>query len=310
MSITKRTFPTWTAPFVGLAAGGCIGLRVLGQFPQSPWVPLAGGAILGFLAGMVILIRDLLPPARGPRARRGSGPLITPGKPSNSGGKQVGHGRVHIARQNMPRIVALNGMPALLAECRHNFGPPGRPLSFWDRLTYLRIPRPAWCVSSDQMTQFFRGKNRLLREGEVLWGHIIQANALIYHPGRQNVGGELVYPAATSEQVDHVQLAAIAGQLFSLKGTEPNDPELTAIARYLTDERIRVFGWKVPRSLSGGLNCAISTTFFARHHLPRRKLCCPLLPVIACPPTPQLAMPLPSRYWPRELIEWWSAQSL
>ncbi|MEZ6106522.1 MAG: hypothetical protein R3B96_10500 [Pirellulaceae bacterium] len=51
------------------------------------------------------------------------------------------------------------------------------------------------------------------------------------------------------------------------------------------------------------IRCRISSTYFVRHHLPRRQLCSTLMPVIVSPQrhidtTPQV-------YWPPELVQWW-----
>ncbi|HEX5445823.1 MAG TPA: hypothetical protein VFW87_18495 [Pirellulales bacterium] len=95
-------------------------------------------------------------------------------------------------------------------------------------------------------------------------------------------------------------------QLYSLKGSAPEDPELAPIATYLTDEMIRVFGLPVPKTISPNLPCRIFTTFFVRKHLPLRRLCTPLLPIVANPSEPYVAMPLPARFWPQPLVDGWS----
>lgn len=197
-------------------------------------------------------------------------------------------------------------MEKSLQACRENFGPPGRTFSFWERLFYLRVKRPRWCSDDDELSTFFRHKDRLLENGVVVWGHIVQANRLLFSPGRDNCPGEVVYVPNTKTVVDPEELSAVASKLFDLKGTEPDDPGLASFARYLTDEMIRVYGLRVPSSVSPRLTCAVSTVFFARHHLPERRLCSPLLPIIVNLEKPRVVMPLPARYWPAKLIQWWS----
>lgn len=193
-------------------------------------------------------------------------------------------------------------------ECIENFGPAPRRQSWWDRLTYLRVPRPRWLPanSSDGLSTLFQNLHTLFTEGTVVWGHIIQANSLLFAPGADDCPGELVYSLADTRRVDPEDLGQVAHQLYTLKGTEPEDPELAPIANYLTDEMIRVFGLSVPRTISPNLPCRISTTFFARKHLPQRRLCTSLLPIVVHPREPYVAMPLPSRYWPQPLVDWWS----
>lgn len=196
-------------------------------------------------------------------------------------------------------------MQKALDECRTNFGPPGRAFSFWERLSYLRIKCPSWCSDTDDLTIFFRHKDRLLENGEVVWGHIVQANSLLFSPGKDNCPGEMVYVPNPKAVVDPQELATVASRLFDLKGTEPGDPGLASIANYITDERIRVYGLRVPSAVSPRLTCAVSTVFFARHHLPQRQLCSPLMPIIISVEKPRVVMPLPARYWPEELVQWW-----
>lgn len=199
-------------------------------------------------------------------------------------------------------------MPNPIHECIENFGLAPRRLSLWDRLTYFRIPRPRWLPanSSDGLSTLFQNLHTLFTEGTVVWGHIIQANALLFQPGLDDCPGELVYSLADARRVDPDDLGQVAHQLYSLKGSAPEDPELAPIATYLTDEMIRVFGLPVPKTISPNLPCRISTTFFVRKHLPLRRLCTPLLPIVVNPSEPYVAMPLPARFWPQPLIDWWS----
>jgi len=163
-----------------------------------------------------------------------------------------------------------------------------------------------WLSPGDKMATLFRNTNPLFRDGVVVWGHVIQANQLMFQPGSENCPGEVVYSLAESHQVDPDTLAQVARDLFSLKGTHPNHPELNPIANYLTDEMIRVFGLPVPKVISPTLPCQISTTMFFRKHLPRQRLCSSLLPLVVNPSPPFVALPLPERYWPPELLAWWT----
>ncbi len=199
-------------------------------------------------------------------------------------------------------------MRASLRECTNNYGKAPRPLSLWDHLTYFNIPKPQWLRAdpSDRLMILFRNLHALFREGTVVWGHVIQANQLLFEKGTHNHPGEVVYSLADSNRVNPEYLQHVAHQLYLLKGTQPDEPELAPIADYLTNQRIRVFGLTVPSIISPSLRCRISTTLFVRTHLPNRRLCSPLLPIIVNPKEPYVAMPLPKRFWPDDLLEWWS----
>lgn len=199
-------------------------------------------------------------------------------------------------------------MHDLLQQCRSNFGEAPRQLSTWERLTYLRVPKPFWLWnnSSDELITLFRHTGELFRNGTVVWGHVIQANQLMFEDGLSNCSGELVYSIDDFSSVDPASLKDVAEALYDLKGTTPSHPDLVPIARYLTDEMSRVFRLPVPRSISPLVRCWISSTFFVRKHLPLRRLCAPLLPVIVNRRTPHVAILLPERYWPRRLVAWWT----
>ncbi len=198
-------------------------------------------------------------------------------------------------------------MHDVLQRCRSNFGERPRRFSLWDRFTYFRVPKPVWLIRdpTDKLMTLFRNLESLFSEGTVVWGHIIQANRLMFEHGTTNCPGELVYSIDDATRVEPGDLQEIAHALFRLKGTEPTDPKLQPIAEYLTNELIRVFGLPVPRAISPSIRCLISTTYFFRKHLPMRRLCTPLLPVVVNPNQPHVAMPLPERYWPQELVAWW-----
>jgi hypothetical protein len=202
-------------------------------------------------------------------------------------------------------------MQEVLEYCRARFGEAPRSFSLLDRLTYMRVPRPYWLLFSqdDDINTLFANDEMTYAEGRVTWGYIIQANGIMYEKGLfgrlLNCPGEVVYSLDDPASVDPGDLEQIAIALAELKGTSPEDPELSPIAEYLTAEWMRVFGLRVPTSISPQLDCRISTTFFVRKHLPRGRICAPLLPLVIYPAEPFVVMPLPARYWPEALVEWW-----
>ncbi|MEM8944501.1 MAG: hypothetical protein AAGD11_04895 [Planctomycetota bacterium] len=199
-------------------------------------------------------------------------------------------------------------MSDVLFDCMANFGNAPRKFSTWDRVTYLRVSRPAWLreFPTDKLALLFSHMSTLFREGRVVWGHIIQANALLFEEGNEDCPGEFVYSLADPNIVKPEHLQKVASSLSSLKGTKPRHPKLAPIANYLTDERIRVFGLQVPKAVSPKVMCRISTTFFVRKHLPNRRLCKPLMPLVVHTQEPYVVMPLPEKYWPEDLIAWWN----
>jgi len=198
-------------------------------------------------------------------------------------------------------------MQHLLDQCRENFGFPERSFSFWTRFSYLYTER-GWCRKTDRLSIFFDQRDDLLKHGEVVWGHIVQANERLFEGGAGDQPGEIVFPSIASVQIDPAELAEVASRLFDLRETGPFSGQLAEIVDHLNDEYHRVFGMPVPDELSPQFQSMMSTSMIARRHLPRRRLCCPLLPIIASPREPRIVMPLPSRYWPKELVHWWTHQ--
>jgi hypothetical protein len=159
----------------------------------------------------------------------------------------------------------------------------------------------------DELKTLFRNFRNLRRNGQVVWGHIIQANSLLFSPGHGDLPAEVVYSLDDSNPIAPDKLGAVAQTLFSLKHTEPKGPELASIADYLTNELIRVFGKPVPSMISGRAKCHISTIYVVRKHLPKPRQCLQqsLLPIVVHPQPPHVCLVLPSRYWPDKLVNWW-----
>jgi len=199
------------------------------------------------------------------------------------------------------------GSRDIIDACEENFGRGSREFSFWKRLTYLRVPKPFWLYldKSDKLMTLFEHVDDLLREGVIVMGHIIQVNQWMFSRGMLNCPGEVIYSLTDRYRVDPMYLGEVAHALHELKGTEPADRELAPIAEYLTDELIRVFGLVVPAKVSPDFRCQISTTLFVRKHLQKKRVCAPLLPMLVSPREPNVAMPLPAKYWPRNLVAWW-----
>ena len=200
-------------------------------------------------------------------------------------------------------------MHDVLQQCVQNFKLAPRHISLWDRLWYLRIAKPFWLSKdpTDKLAVHFEHINQLLSDGVVVWAYLIQANSMLFEKGPWDLPGEVVYCIEDTRRADPLKLQQVARKLGQLKGTQPNTPDLSRIAEYLTDELIRVFGLPVPESISPDLKCRISTTYFVRKHLPLRKLCNPLIPFLVHPTNPFVATSLPARYWPPELTKWWTS---
>lgn len=202
-------------------------------------------------------------------------------------------------------------MEHLLQQCTQRFGRVPRRFWPWTR-GYMNIPDPFWLKDfpKEELGKVFKYAPNVFATGRVVWGHIIQANALLYREGDDDCPGELVYSFDSLEQGESYEeyLGDVAHDLYGLKGTHPKQPELATIAEYLTNERIRVFGLEVPPVISPTYSCQISTTYFVRKHLPGRRLIKMFLPIVVQTKAPYVALVLPERYWPQELLDWWTSR--
>lgn len=179
-------------------------------------------------------------------------------------------------------------------------------------MTYLKLTKPDWLKEYPdyEIQQIFQSGNRIFREGTVVWGHVIQANASMFEDGDVDCPGELLFSLEDPRKVDYRELQNLASRIFALKGTKPDHPELAPIADYLTDEWTRVFGLEVPRVLSPNLKCYISTTLFFRKHLPNGKLSSSLMPIVVTQSEPMVALPVPERFWPESLKKQWGPENV
>ena len=178
-----------------------------------------------------------------------------------------------------------------LAYCRQRLGDPPRRVGLWARLFHLWLPPPPGLGFHDDLTQLFYRRAELLRTGPVVWGHVVRADDPLLRPGLGNHYATVVFG--------------------TLPGSEPPLPRLREMAAALAtrDEYAgpagRACGVPVPPDLAGRCPCAVSTLWVVRRHLPGRELLRPYLPLIVLPDPPHLAMVLPARYWPADLVEHW-----
>ena len=197
-----------------------------------------------------------------------------------------------------------------LAVCAESIGKPPRRFPLWLRLSYLRIGAPEWVrLKHDDLERHFASTKLLLERGRLTWGCTVQANALLFQPGKHDCPGEVLYGTDPRASPSLEELGRIATELFDLKGTFQPDPAFANISEYLANERIRVFGLNVPSLVSGKTACAVSTVFFVRKHLPNGVLSYRWYPLLVLDAEPRTAMVLPSRYWSDALVTLWHSET-
>jgi hypothetical protein len=201
-----------------------------------------------------------------------------------------------------------------LLECRSLFGEAPRR---FDRATEKRLlVNPPWVTKlrfGDSLAQLVQNGTlrTLFRHGDVVWGHVIQANVELFEspPSEESYTfdrpGELVFSPFADGADTPLHLEEVAGHLAGLRDAPDLDAELQPWADYLLAETERVVGKRVPNRLTPAKPCFVSTTLFRRGHLPDGVLCNPILPIVVVPQQPYFAMALPRDFWPASLLEWW-----
>lgn len=172
---------------------------------------------------------------------------------------------------------------------------------------YARIDRPFWMtrpagMEADPLCRLLDDYPILLREGRVVWAHMVQANSALFEPGQDDLPAEFLYDP---EGISPAELAPVAAQLGDLKGTVPTDPALRRIAEHLTAEMTREFALPVPYAISEAHTMLMSTAMVCRKHLPNGFLNHFFVPVLISDRCPGSLMILPSRWWPAAFAAAW-----
>jgi hypothetical protein len=172
----------------------------------------------------------------------------------------------------------------------------------------MSVPAPQWAREdpSDKLNLLFKAASDVFANGIVVWGHLVQANSLLFQEGTDDCPGEVLFSLDEKRQVEPEYLQCLARMLFSMKGKPQDDPRLQRYADILADELTRSFGRPVPREINPEHDCRTSATYFMRKHLPNRRLSASLLPLVVSPREPHFALPLPAKFWPGQLVEWWN----
>ena len=192
--------------------------------------------------------------------------------------------------------------PALVPGLTGEVFEPPPPAS---RCQY-RPARP-WQIDGNRLGHVLDNVERLLREGGIVWCATVQANAALFKP-EYGIGacGDVIYDP--SGRLPPGDLAGFARAVSALKGTQPADARLKAIADHLADETGTVFGLNVPITVCPQ-PLKLSSTYFDQFFLPDGMLTLPCYPILVCDQCPGAVLPLPWQLWPQTLIRSWRRES-
>ncbi|MBX3671122.1 MAG: hypothetical protein KF778_22220 [Rhodocyclaceae bacterium] len=172
---------------------------------------------------------------------------------------------------------------------------------------YPKMRLPEW-MPRDPLMAAFVAMPALLRQGRVVWGHVVEADRALHKHGDQGAAGEVIYDPAGRASAQELQDAAARARVLRAELVQPvaavaSEGGLT-LAGHADDPSPRPMGLSVPESIS---HCGLQFTsvYFERRHLPGGKLGAGLLPVLVSEDHPGCVMVLPARWWPDALLDLW-----
>jgi Zn-dependent protease with chaperone function len=152
---------------------------------------------------------------------------------------------------------------------------------------------------------FDKEQQRLLREGQIVWAHLVMANVKLFEPGKTDFPALVVYSPDPAFDGDLEALETIANAVFALKDQPAADPDLAEFAQMIADVHTYYFSKPVPRKLAAGRTVFCSVIPVHRKHLADDYLAASWFPLLTLPCQCKHVMILPARLWDRNLVEYW-----
>ena len=187
--------------------------------------------------------------------------------------------------QSLPEVVP----PSLIP----NFGASFAKLSDEELRNYLSPGWPKW-FDHDELKRLRTDIYRLLADGRVVWGALVQANEALFDGSVSGAPLDVLYDPKGA--VPYEDLQFWARRLFDMKGKELDHPALQHYANHLQIETTRVFGWQTPVDVVPRPLLA-STTMVHVEWLPGGRLASSKLPLLIHDSIPGTVMLVPGVLW-------------
>ncbi len=180
----------------------------------------------------------------------------------------------------------------------------------WERFLYNLLTPPWWMVKGGdrRFCSLYRDRHLLLTHGQIVWGRIVQANAQLYQPGKEDRPASIVYSPDPLFNGNVGELVRIARELYELKNKTIEHPEmlnLKVFAAAITDEVEALFNVEIPNSIAANHLVYYTTTMIHRKHIPLGYLKAGWFPLVVAPQQTPATMILPCRYWCSTLLQMW-----
>ena len=165
--------------------------------------------------------------------------------------------------------------------------------------------------AGDALHDHIETQRLLLKKGTVVWAAVVQANEKLYELNNHWYPAELICSTDPHFDSHPFELENLANAVFTLKGTEPDAPELQRLAAEITDEMTRSFGDPLPtpwlNDFTNGRNIRRYSVILDRYHLPERILTERLVPVLTHAGCNNV-MVLPASNWGPKMLELWKLE--
>lgn len=167
-----------------------------------------------------------------------------------------------------------------------------------------RVSPPGWLNRNDPLYATYTDAPLLLREGDLVWGHVVQANGQLFSRGTENAPAAVLF--AEDRTFDHLvdRLLRASQQLFALRSDTAVDSEFERMRAFLTNERERAWRVPCPAEIARGQRLFVATIMIHRWWLPLRYIGVNFLPILVSERVPTVMM-LPGELWAEDLVKAW-----
>ena len=195
----------------------------------------------------------------------------------------------------------------ILSYINKKMGRTPRRFNILDKWSWFKQDKPDWLWQNDDIRISVNNWEKVFTHGKITWGHIIQANRLMFQQSTANCPGEILIWHEKTKAFDPDSFSLVAEKLYELKGYSKflDEPDEKEFANYLEDEHIRTYGMRVPESISDNLDLRVSTIFFQRRHIPDGVVKRSLFPILYLEDDPMVIVMVPYKFWPKEFLSHW-----
>lgn len=178
-------------------------------------------------------------------------------------------------------------------------------MGFFEKRKF-RIKPPLWIkMTRSRLGEIYKDNELLRTEGKVVWGHIIQANQLLFDPeAKENCPAAALYSLDPYYDGNLEELEVIAGSLFDIKG-KSTSKNLQKFSDMLADETTIQMKLKIPHELTGGRDVFYTSIMVHRNQLPFPFLATSAFPLLVHESKTKSTMILPVKYWSDDMIGYW-----